>query len=119
MAGDLILVHWHETEAKELAKELIAAGWKVVIEHGGGTVKMKELRAKPPRAVVVSLRRLPSHGREWADALWYTKWGRQIPLVFVDGDEAKVVKLREQFSAAQFIAWKNLSAVLAGLPETK
>ena len=51
MSGSLVLVHWQETEAKEMAKELTAAGWKVVIEHGGGTVKMKELRAKPPHAV--------------------------------------------------------------------
>jgi hypothetical protein len=116
MSQSLVLVHWNEAEAKDLAKELSTAGWTVMVEHGTGTVKMKDLKTQPPHAVVISLRRLPSHGREWADALWYTKWGRQIPLVFVDGDEEKTDKLREKFLAARFIAWKSLATELAALP---
>jgi hypothetical protein len=117
MPQRLVLVHWNETEANELAKELAAGGWTVAVEHGAGTMKLKDLKAEPPRAVIVSLRRLPSHGREWADALWYTKWGRQIPILFVDGAAEKVAKLREQFPAAGFTAWKELDQALADLPQ--
>src|SRR5689334_6228751 len=101
--GPVVLVHWHDDEAKALAKDLEAVGVKDV--HVGLPEKMSEVRALNPKAVVVSLRRLPSHGREVVDALWSTKWGREIPVVFFDGDADKVAKLREQFPAAKFVAF--------------
>ena len=76
--GNLVFVHWDAGEAEELARALRTAGWQVKV----GNFELKDLKAKPPAAVVISLRRLPSHGREIADALWYTKWGRAIPIVF-------------------------------------
>jgi hypothetical protein len=72
--GELALVHWDAVEAAEFAAELSDAGWRVKTGLG----ELKAVKANPPVAVVISLRRLPSHGREVADALWYTKWGRAI-----------------------------------------
>jgi hypothetical protein len=89
--------------------------------------KMSDLRQNTPSAVVISLRRLPSHGREVADALWYAKWGRRIPIVFFDGETDKVKKTRERFPQAVYTTWAELPAVLgriqdwsyeSGLPAT-
>jgi hypothetical protein len=115
IAERTILVHWNEAEAQGLAEALRKAGWQVetVSEHGGQW--LKDLRQDPPRALLISLRRLPSHGREVADALWYSKWGRQIPIVFFDGAEEKVAKLREQFPDAVFTTWEALPQGLAQL----
>ena len=85
--GHLVLVHWDAAEAEELATPLRAAGWQVKTDR----FELKDLKAAPPVAVLISLRRLPSHGREVADALWYTKWGRAIPIVFFDGAEANAL----------------------------
>jgi hypothetical protein len=101
--GGVLLIHWHEDEAAAIAKKLKAAGVKKV--QVGVPEKMSELRALAPKAIVVSLRRLPSHGREVIDAVWSTKWGREIPVVFFDGEPEKVEKLKEKFPAARFVAF--------------
>lgn len=110
--GDLVFVHWNSEESQELAKELIDLGWQVRV----GTFELKELKEKPPTALVISLRRLPSHGREVADALWYTKWGRAIPIVFVDGAADKVEATKAKFPLAHFCSWDELPGTLASLP---
>jgi hypothetical protein len=74
--------------------------------------ELREVKANPPTAVVISLRRLPSHGREVADVLWYTKWGRAIPIVFFDGQPDKVEATRAKFPAARFVDWAELPALL-------
>jgi hypothetical protein len=109
--GELVLVHWQEDEAEAMARPLRAAGWRVKL----GLVALKELKADPPVAVLISLRRLPSHGREVADALWFTKWGRAIPIVFLDGEPAKVEATRKRFPKARFTARDGLGPVLAEL----
>ena len=109
--GDLVLVHWDADEAEELAAPLRAAGWRVKV----GNFELKELKANPPVAVMISLRRLPSHGREVADALWYTNWGRAIPIVFFDGAPNKVEATRTRFPGAQFTTWEQLPSLLLHL----
>jgi hypothetical protein len=37
-----------------------------------------------------------------------TKWGREIPVVFFDGDPEKVATLKDQFPAAKFVAFEDV-----------
>lgn len=106
--GALALVHWDAAEAGELAGSLRSAGWRVNLGLG----EWSAVKAKPPLAVLISLRRLPSHGREVADALWYTQWGRAIPIVFFDGQADKVEATRTRFPEAKFAKWAELPALL-------
>jgi hypothetical protein len=112
---DIVLVHWDAEEAEALAAPLRADGWQVRL----GNFKLKDLKTKPPVAVLISLRRLPSHGREVADAIWYTKWGRAIPIVFFDGAPDKVEATRKRFPAAQFATWEELPGLLPLLARTE
>lgn len=86
-------------------------GWAVSLWNPA--LKLGDIKKSPPTAVVISLRRLPSHGREVADALWYTKWGRAIPIVFFDGAFEKVDAIRKKFPAAHHTTWDELPAVLS------
>ncbi len=109
MNDELVLVHWNNEETRELAALLETEGWRVRTGH----FELRDLKTNPPAAVVISLRRLPSHGREVADAVWSTKWGRAIPIVFFDGAPEKVEKLRVKFPNAKFTRWDELSSTLA------
>ena len=111
--GQVMLVHWESTEAEQLAVSLRAVGWQVKV----GNFELKDLKANPPVAVLISLRRLPSHGREVADAIWYTKWGREIPIVFFDGAQDKIEATRTRFPAAKFTTWDELPDLLQQLRE--
>src|SRR5262249_48319072 len=109
-SGPVVLVHWHEEEAATIAKGLKTAG--VTNVRVGLPEKMSEVRALNPVAVVVSLRPLPSHRRGGVGAPRSTKWGREIPVVFFDGEPEKVAKLKEQFPAATFAAFADVPKVL-------
>ncbi len=111
--GDLVLIHWDADEAQKLAEPLRAAGWRVQT----GSFELEAMKANPPAAVVISLRRLPSHGHEVADALWYTKWGRAIPIVFFDGAPDKAEATRKKFPNARFTTWEGLSPALLRLDQ--
>jgi hypothetical protein len=72
-----------------------------------------------PQAVVVSLAKLPSHGRAIVEWLWEAKYRQVIPVVFVDGAPDKVAVARRQFPAARFGAGEALPALLRGLPAAR
>jgi hypothetical protein len=116
--GRLVLIHWNAEECEELAGPLRAEGWQVQVVSDSDDLKRKDLRSHPPLALLISLRRLPSHGREVADALWSTKWGRAIPLVFLDGEAEKVAATRTRFPTALFTSYEELSAVLEELRQS-
>ena len=68
-----------------------------------------------PDAVVISLDRLPSHGRAVAEWLWQAKKRQSIPLVFVGGTAEKVETMRERFPAAVYCARERLVEMLAAI----
>jgi CheY-like chemotaxis protein len=107
------LVHWKAEEVAERARRLEAAGFAVDGEVPGTSIGIKALREDPPDAFVIDLGRLPSHGREVARALRQAKGLRQIPIVFVDGAEAKVARAREEFPDAGFAAWDAVAEAVA------
>jgi hypothetical protein len=109
----VLLVHWHEAEGTERAKQLRAAGHTVRLhwsseEHATWT-------DDPPEVVVISLDRLPSHGRAVAGWVWEAKKRQHIPIVFAGGKPDKVVATREQFPAAVYCANEELADILGRL----
>jgi hypothetical protein len=112
---NLYFIHWNEDEAQELADTLPEHAWNVTVHHSSNQFKMGELCQDPPAALVISLQRLPSHGREIADAVWSSKWGREIPIIFFNGHPEKLPALQEKFPGAIFTAWEALISILDDL----
>jgi hypothetical protein len=102
------LIHWKQDDAIEQAVMLREAGFAVDAEPLQGSGSMKHLREDPPAAFVIDLSRLPSHGREVALALRQTKATRAIPLVFVDGADEKVRRIRSLLPDAMFTKWERI-----------
>ena len=102
--AQLLYIHWHADEASALAEPLRAAGHDVRVEHSAAALgSLATLRDDPPVAVVISLRRLVSHGREIADAFRSAAWASEIPIVFVAGDPKKVAATRRRFPEARYV----------------
>jgi hypothetical protein len=72
-----------------------------------------------PEVLVVSLERLPSHGRAVAQWLWSAQYRRAIPIVFVGGAPDRIERTREQFGDAVFCGEHELGAVVTGLARSR
>ena len=104
------LVHWHDAECQDLAAPLRAAGHDVYCH------------SLPNRApswgdfqteiAVISLARLPAHGREVADWVWSAKKRRHLPIVFTDGKADKVVETKVRFPDAIYCNEEDIVRVV-------
>jgi len=105
------LIHWNASEAAARTARIRAAGYRVA----GGPLDPAGLRAvkeDPPDAVVIDLTRLPGQGRDLGLALRKAGSTRRVPLVFVEGDPAKVAAVRRQLPDAVYATWRGIRGAL-------
>jgi hypothetical protein len=105
------LIHWKATEAADRAEIIRSAGYDVLHE-AFGPAAFKEMRKSPPDAVVIDLTRLPSHGRDVGLGVRQYKDTRLVPLVFVEGEPAKVQRVRELLPDAVYTSWDRILQAL-------
>lgn len=99
-------------ESAARAAKLRDAGYAVACGAPDGPAALKQITTDAPDAVVIDLGRLPSHGREVALFLRRTKATRHVPLVFVEGDEEKVVRIKELLPDAVYTSWARIRSAL-------
>ena len=105
------LIHWNAKEAKQLSSVLESAGYEVNYEQSAPNALMK-LRKDPPAVVVIDLSRLPSQGRDIAINIRHVKTTRNIPIVFVGGDQQKVSQVKTHVPDALYADYDNLKTVI-------
>ena len=110
MAKRVYIFHWNETEARELALRITALGATVEFEHEDGARGARRVVQLQPHLVVVSLMRLPSHGRATADGISTAKKTRHIPIMFVGGMPEAVEKTKAKFPKAVYVEDADLEA---------
>lgn len=116
MATRVFLIHWSLEELDALRGALTAAGLDVVgSEAEDGARAASAISAAPPEAVLISLRRLPSHGRETAKYLRSQSVGRDIPILFFDGAPDKIEATRAAVPDAEYLPWEELPARVRAL----
>jgi hypothetical protein len=96
------LLHWNANEAATYLKLLRIAGYDVEYDHEFRPGMMRLWRESPPEAFVIDLSRLPSQGREIAIALRQSPVMRCIPIVFCEGAEDKVSRIRAELPDAVY-----------------
>jgi hypothetical protein len=109
----LFYLHWNAAELEPRVRDLEAAGHAVVSHCTPG--EPPRLGESLPDAVIISLDRLPSHGRHVAAWFWEAKRRRSIPILFVGGKPHKVAEARAQFPEAVFCADEAVTEKLAEL----
>lgn len=112
MAARVLVLHWNAADAAECVERLRKAGFHAdhfVEEYGEG---FKRIRANPPDAIVIDLGRRPATGREIGIHLRGHSSTRNIPLVFIEGDDAITAQIQSLLPDAQFTSWANAAAAL-------
>lgn len=104
--------HSKPEEAAELVDKLRAAGYAVSLHPRTQSASLREIRESAPAAAVIDLSRMPSHGRAIGAWLRGSKSTRYIPLVFVDGDAAKVAALRREIPDAVYTPLAGIRGAL-------
>ena len=106
------LIHWNADEAKQRAKILRAVGYEVIHKIPDGPELLRDLRTKPPTAVVIDLSRLPSQGRDVGLAVRQSKVTRHVPIVFVGGEPEKLARVKSLLPDAAFTSWNKIRSAL-------
>lgn len=101
------LIHWKAAEASEKAAVLRSAGFNVVYD-ALSPASFQEMRENSPDAVVIDLARIPSQGRDVGLGIRKYKATRHVPLVFVEGDQDKVERIRKLLPDAVYTTWSNI-----------
>jgi CheY-like chemotaxis protein len=105
------LFHWNATEAKQKASVIESAGYEVDYELFAPQA-LKKMRNNPPAAVVIDLSRLPSQGGDIAINIRHAKATRNIPIVFVEGDQEKVNEIRTLVPDALYTEYSQIHVTL-------
>jgi CheY-like chemotaxis protein len=112
----LFYLHWNKDEAPETVRALRAEGHTVRYHADTGEEAWKLLKASPPDVLIISLARLPSHGRRVAAVTKEIKKLGNLPIIFVDGEPEKVKVAQEEFPTAEFCTSATLVPVLKEFP---
>lgn len=118
----IFYVHWNKDEGMETVRALRDESHVVIFhfstEEGAGAEAWKSIRAQPPDAIVVSLTRLPSHGRRIAAVTTQYKALRDVSVIFVGGEDEKVAVAKKEFPRARFCAPAALIRTIASTEKT-
>lgn len=106
----ICLYHWKASEAQPILSALRGAGHEVDYREKPGTYG--DLRRDPPDLFLIDLSRQPSMGRELAVFFRGSKSLRLIPIVFVDGDPAKVAPICRLMPDAQYTSLSRVKAAV-------
>lgn len=107
-------IHWKPTEARERIAYMKGLGHRVSYTPIESQATLPRLRTPRPDVIVIDLGRLPGGGRDVA--MWFRrdKATRGVPILFVDGEEAKLGGIRRQIPGAHFAPWRRIRAAIAG-----
>src|SRR4051812_31253314 len=108
------VIHWKPTEVEPLLGALRAAGMNPEYDDCSNVPGLgQRIRLNPPDAIVIDLSRLPSHGRAVAHWLQSSKKLREVPIVFANGADEKVAKVREIMPDAVCVSNVGLKSALS------
>ena len=104
-------IDWNKDEIEGRTTRLRQLGYSVeaaVFDN----LSLQKMKAVPPAAVVISLDRRPSQGRDIAMLLRKTRATRFSPLVLVGGHPDKVQDIREHLPDAVYTDWETIGEAL-------
>lgn len=97
--------------ARQHIKELKTLGYCVRHEPISPDA-LRKLKEEPPMAVLIDLSRAPSLGRDAGIYIRHYRATRNVPIVFFDGEPAKVVQIKKHLPDAIYTSWRGIEHAL-------
>lgn len=113
----LFYLHWNEEELNQRLEALKDLPVEIISHWSGLTTP--EWGEKVPDIFVISLERLPSHGKEYASWLREAKKRKHIPLIFVDGKPEKVERIKAKFPDEIYCSGSRLPSAIRKVMEKR
>lgn len=108
----IVLIHWDKLQEAHGASRLERLGYIVDTFQTMNPEVLRRIREEPPHGFVIDLSRLPSQGTAVAVTLRRSLATRFVPLVFVDGEPAKIEKTKAVLPDARYTHWALIGPVL-------
>ncbi len=113
------VIHWKAGEAGPLLEAVRSAGFLPDYDPALTATQLRgPIRETNPDAIVLDLNFRPALNRDVAAMLRGVKHCRHTPMVFVDGEPAKVENVRALLPDAVYVRLEGLSAALRELPSS-
>jgi len=100
-----------KSRAQKREKELRTLGYNVSHEQISPEA-LRKLKEEPPAAVLIDLGHAPSLGRDAGIFIRHYRATRSIPIVFFDGEPAKVMKIKQLLPDAFYTDWRRIKSAL-------
>ncbi len=98
-------------EAQKRARELKNLGYAV--SYGPVSPEaLRRLKVSPPEAVLIDLGRAPMLGRDVGIFIRRYRATRNIPIVFLEGEAAKVIQIKQHLPDAVYTSWRAIKGAL-------
>lgn len=104
------LLNFNADEVDARAEALRAAGHAVKTDAYSGSIKV--VRDGDPEALVINLGRAPSNGTQLAAVIRQSAWGRNVAIVFVDGEPEKIERAKKLLPDATYTSWAKVKSAL-------
>jgi len=92
---------------------LAKLGHEVTTLTDHDTATLLGIRGAPPQLFVIDVSRIPSQGREVAGFFRRVKATRNVPILFVGGDEEHLAKVQKLVPDASFTEWTEVKTAIA------
>ncbi len=104
------LLNFNADEVDARAEALREAGHALKTDAYSGSIKV--VRDGKPDALVINLARAPSNGTQLAAMVRQSAWGRNVALLFVDGEPEKVERAKKLLPDATYTSWAKVKTAL-------
>ncbi len=105
------LIHWNQAEAKELALLLNKEKYEInTTPFSPG--ELKGTVPQYPDIFIIDLSRLPSQGRDLGIFLRKNKSTRNIPIIYTNGEQEKLSKLKNILPDANYASWDDIDKII-------
>ena len=109
----ILLVHWNKDEVQECAAKLAKLGHQVATLSNSKDSSQFKPKGPTPELIVIDLSRIPSQGREIAGYFRRQKKTRNVPILFLGGEEKHIASTRKLLPDAAFGEWRSIKSGIA------